>query len=54
MLKVTLKSRIAQWASEGIGVSGITDLLMQENPNENRLKIYRKVSVYLAILKRQK
>ena len=54
MKTTTLKSRIEAWMAEGIGLNGIAELLHKENPEQDFNKLKRKVSVYLAILRRPK
>ena len=52
--KPTLKSRIEAWMAEGIELNGIAERLKMEQPDADFAKLKRKVSVYLAILRRPK
>ena len=52
--KPTLKSRIEAMLMDGVGLNGIAETLHKENPDQDFNKLKRKVSVYLAILRRGK
>lgn len=52
-MKTTLKQRIKDWMAEGIGLNGIAETLKQEQPEADLNKLKKKVSVYLAIIRRE-
>lgn len=53
-MKTTLKSRIAAMVADGLNLGGITETLYAENPNQDKNKLKRKISVYLAQLRKAK